>query len=159
MNIKQFADCYKVKIRRDSWDDPIIPGKQFCKDMPERVEYRSHVFDNEDGTNFGVCLMFTSARKWGNARRTLQAANFTIRQNGETEGIGLFNPADKAQAKLALKVAGVKNRRQLSPEQRALLANRLATLRENRSTLHKNGGFKGILATDGTSTVPMGPAV
>ncbi len=135
MDIKTFAEKHRVKIQRDSCNDQIIAGKQFFKDMPhwERTEYRSHVFDYEDGEHFGVCLMFAPPKKWGNARRKLEAAGFAIRQNGDTEGIGLFDPKNSQQAKLALKVAGVKTRRALTPERRQAMSEILAQARVRRA--------------------------
>ena len=130
VSVKQFADKYRVKVQRDTCNDAVIFGKQFCKDMLD--EYRSHVFDCEDGKHFGVCLMFSSPKKWGHARRKLEAVKFTICQNGDTEGIGLFNPDNKQQAKLALKLAGVKTRRELPPERREALIQTLAAARAAR---------------------------
>lgn len=132
MTIKTFAESYRVRTRQDSCGDVIIPGKRYATDMPDRIEYRSHVYDHDDGEHFGVCLTFTSARKWGSVRRKLEAAGFTIRQNGDTEGIGLFNPQDKAQSRLALKLAGVRTRRELSPERREAQARVLAAARAAR---------------------------
>jgi hypothetical protein len=57
--------------------------------------YGHHVYEHGAG-RFGVMLMFDSARKWSNAKKTLIAGGFAIRQNGDTEGTALFDPEDKA---------------------------------------------------------------
>jgi hypothetical protein len=113
--IERFAQKYRVKVRHDTCDEAIISGRR-VKDMPDRPESCSHIFDNGDG-RLGVCLLFTSARTYGNARRTLETAGFAIRQNGHSEGIALFDPADDMQARLALTVAHVRIRRKASPAQ------------------------------------------
>lgn len=128
MDIKSFAETYRVRVKQDSCGDSIIPGRERLN----RVEDRSHIFDYENGEHFGVSAMFGSAKKWGNARRKMEAAGFLVRQNGDTEGIALFNPRDKTQARLALKVAGVKARRTLSPERKEALAKVLAQARAVR---------------------------
>jgi len=126
MTVEQFAKQYRVKMRRDSCGEEIIPGKKFCRDMPDRMEYRSHVYDHGDGARFGVCLLFTSVGKWHNAAKRLLAAGFTLKQNGDTEGTLLFDPTNATQAKAALKGAGVKTRRKLTSEQLTALMAREA---------------------------------
>ncbi len=66
----------------------------------------------------------------------LETAGFRIRQNGEREGIGLFDPTDAKQARLALHIAGVKTSRKLSPELQA--AKRALMIRLNASRHDKN---------------------
>jgi len=89
--IKEFATRYKVKIRRDGCDDMIAPGKQYCTDMPDRVEYHSHVYDHENGEHFGLCLMYApsdesgksgKSGRWSNSKKKLLEAGFQIRQDG-----------------------------------------------------------------------------
>jgi hypothetical protein len=55
MTLKEFAEQYRVRTRRDSCDEEIIPGKKFCKDMPERMEYRSHIYDQAMGGLASAC--------------------------------------------------------------------------------------------------------
>jgi hypothetical protein len=94
--------------------------------------YDHHVYEHGAG-RFGVMLMFDSARKWSNAKKTLIAGGFAIRQNGDTEGMALFDPEDKAQARLALKIAGARIRRQLSPEKREAVVKRLEAAQVERA--------------------------
>lgn len=135
MDIKAFASTYKVRTKQDGCGDPIIPGKQFATDMPDRLEYRSHVFDYQDGQHFALCLMFApsghsgKSAKWTYAKQKLIAAGFAVRQDGEAEGIALFDPTDKVQARLAVRLAGIKTRRPLSPEKAVALATRLQAAR------------------------------
>jgi len=64
------------------------------------------------------------------AKKKLVAAGFEIRQDGDCEGSALFDPHDREQVKLALKLAGIRTRRELSPEKKAILVARLTAGRE-----------------------------
>ena len=91
------------------------------------METRSSQADSEtffDGyvSGLGVYVEYATAKKWNYARRAMQAAGFTIRQDAEREGIAVFDPTNKTQVKLALRVARVKTRRQVTPAQLAVLA-------------------------------------
>lgn len=79
--------------------------------MPDRVEYYSHVFDYSNGQSFGLCLLLETTRKWESYKRRAVAAGFILRQDAETEGTLLFDPANKAQVRLAFKLAGIKPKR------------------------------------------------
>ena len=70
--------------------------------------------------------------KWANARKKLVNAGFAIKQDGDAEGIALFDPEHKAQARLALKLAGIRTR-ELSPERKVALAAQLIAARAKRA--------------------------
>jgi hypothetical protein len=103
MTIEQFAERFKVKTKRDECGDTIIPGKQH-----KFADGQSSIFGGYDDGQLGVALLFGTKKKWGNARRKLQAEAFTVRQDGDTEGILTFNPENAKQARLAIKAAGVR---------------------------------------------------
>jgi hypothetical protein len=111
VDIKGFAERYRVKTKRDSCGDDIVAGKR-----------ASHVFDNGDGKWFGILLLLESKMKWTYAKKKLVAAGFTIKQDGDTEGTALFNPGDRQQARLAFRQARIRVRKELSPAQVAVLA-------------------------------------
>ncbi len=50
------------------------------------------------------------------------AEGFVPKQDGDREGLLLFDPEDAAQGRVALKIARVKLRRTMSPKQVASLA-------------------------------------
>jgi len=153
MDIAQFAETHSVRTRRDECGEVFVPGKRWkVQPIPkfrparELYTYGHQIYDHGDG-RFGVMLMFPvdngkeiggsgKSAKWGNARKKLLAAGFTLKQNGDAEGACLFNPSNKAQAKLALKLAGVKQRRvsNMTPEQRKAVAERLAASRSAIAT-------------------------
>ncbi len=124
MTLEQFAETYHVRTKRDSLNDTIIPGFQFCTDMPKRQEYRSHIFDGFSDGRLGLCLLFTTRKRWTYARQKLLAAGFTIKQNADTEGTALFDPENSHQAKLALRLARIKTIKNYSgtPTQAQLFA-------------------------------------
>jgi hypothetical protein len=138
MDITDFAQQHRVRTRRDECGEMIIPGKLW-KRQPTRRIYGHHVYDCGDG-RFGALLMFHvdagheiggsgKTAKWTFAKEKLKAAGFSIFRDGDAEGIALFNPEDKQQSRLALKIAGCRLRRQLSPERSQALADRLAVAR------------------------------
>jgi hypothetical protein len=60
-------------------------------------------------------------KKWGNIRRAAVAAGMILRQNGDSEGSISFDPWNREQARLAIKIAKVRPKRVLSPEHKAKL--------------------------------------
>jgi hypothetical protein len=110
--IKQFAETYRVLTRRDDCGELIVPGRM------------GHVYEHGPG-RFGVYVECATKRAWSAAKQTLMAAGFTVRQNGDTEGTALFDPANGPQVRLALETVRVRKRRALTHEQRQAMAERL----------------------------------
>lgn len=118
--VKQFADTYRVRARRDECGELILPGRV------------GHVYEHGPG-RFGVYLSCASARAWSAAKRALTGEGFTIRQNGDMEGTALFDPANAQQARLALDIARIRKRRVLTPEQRQKMAVQLRSIKRGVS--------------------------
>jgi hypothetical protein len=116
--LEDFAVNHRLRTRKDGCGDYVIPG-----------ENQHQIFDNGDG-RLGVLLMFDTVGKWNNRRKLMTAAGFESRQDAETEGTCLFDPTDRAQAKLAIKLTGARAKRVLSPEKAKALAERLKAARE-----------------------------
>jgi hypothetical protein len=141
MTIEHFAEKYHARTRTED-GETFIPGTQW--DAEHSTTNGHQVYEYGDG-RLALLLMFPvdaeaheiggsgKSAKWVHARKKLIEAGLTIKQNGDAEGVALFNPEDKAQAKLALKMAGVRTR-QLSPERKAALATQLAAARAKKST-------------------------
>ena len=114
ISLTNFAEKNRLKVMRDGRGDPIILGKQ------------GHLYEYS-ATELGVMFMppRTQAepwgrwcpKTWGNFKRAAAAAGMTLRQNGDSEGCLSFAPCNKAQVKLALKIAQVRSKRQRTPEQ------------------------------------------
>jgi hypothetical protein len=129
MTVQEFAEQYRVRVRRDTCGEEIISGKRFCKDMPDRLEYRSHFYDHVNG-RFGLCLLFATAAKWTYAKRRLSTLmHFALKQEGDREGTLLFDPSDPKQARTAIREAKVKYRRVLTEADRIARADRLKRVR------------------------------
>jgi len=112
MTITDFATKYMLKVCRDTHDGTgIIPG------TPDE----SHIYE-WDGTELGI-MFITPATKparpffWRKHRDAGIAAGMRLIQNGEAEGCLGFDPTNPEQVKIALKLAGVKRKRRISPEQ------------------------------------------
>lgn len=107
VDIREFADNHRLKTRIDDDLTKIIPGK--C----------GHLFEYDDDL-LGVMVMPNLPRRnyWGYVRASLIQAGFQLVQDGDGEGSATFNPADPKQVKLAIRAAGIKRRRILSPENR-----------------------------------------
>ena len=114
MTLAIFAEKNRLKVMRDGRGDPVILGKQ------------GHLYEYS-ATELGVMFMppRTQAepwgrwcpKSWGNFKRAAAAAGMTLRQNGDSEGCLSFDPCNKAQVTLALKIAQVRPKRQRTPEQ------------------------------------------
>jgi excisionase family DNA binding protein len=147
-SLEKFAETYRIRIRKDECGEPVIFGRLW-KNQPipkfgphrpaSEYHYGHQIFDNGDG-RLAVLLMFESPAKWTFAERKLVAAGFTVKQSGISKGIPpffdrhgedvvLFDPTNKKQAKLALRISGARIKRVLTPEQKNVLATRLAEAR------------------------------
>ncbi|MGA7766026.1 MAG: hypothetical protein WCA27_07340 [Candidatus Sulfotelmatobacter sp.] len=117
MSITDFAEKYRLKVRRDPDDGTdIVPG----------THDQSHIYEWNESE---LAVMFiTPATKparpffWRKHRDSGFAAGMRLIQNGDAEGCLGFDPTRPDQVKIALKLAGVKRKRQISPAQAATLA-------------------------------------
>lgn len=105
MNIREFSELHRVRTKRDTCGETIIPGK------------RGHIYEHGSG-QFGVLLMFETAKKWGNSKRRMEAAGLEVTLDCDTEGMVLFYPTDKKMAQVAIREAGIKRIRVMSEKQR-----------------------------------------
>ncbi|HKF05450.1 MAG TPA: hypothetical protein VKB49_24240 [Candidatus Sulfotelmatobacter sp.] len=126
MKLTEFAERFRVKTKVDSCGEQIIPGKPY---KTRRPEDRNQIFDYGDDEHFGVSLLLTTARQWGNAAKRLLAVGMTVLQEGDTEGTLLFDPANASQVRAAPKEAGIKRRRVLSLDDRLARAAHLKRAR------------------------------
>ena len=63
----------------------------------------------------------------------------TLRQNGDGEGVFWFDPENKEQARLAIRFAGVRPKKQISDEHKAKLLAGLERYRNSRSGAIQGG--------------------
>jgi hypothetical protein len=104
--VQRFAQTNRLKTKIDGDGTLIIPGKL------------GHIYQY-DHWNLGVMVVPRTLRVkyWGVTRRKLLALGFAVVQYGDCEGAALFDPANAEQARAAIRVAGIKRKRQLSPAQ------------------------------------------
>ena len=127
MTLADFAGKHRLKVRRDDHGDTTILGKQ------------GHLYEYS-ATELGVMFMPPRTesepwgrwcpKTWGNFKRAAAAAGMTLRQNGESEGCLSFDPKNNEHAKLAIKIAKVRPKRQPTPDQ---VARFLAAVQNARS--------------------------
>jgi hypothetical protein len=106
--VQRFAIMHRLKTKLDEDTTRIIPGKH------------GHIYEHGNGL-LGVVVMPNPPRKhyWGFTRSLLLGLNFRVIQSGDGEGAATFDPNDHEQAAAAaIRSAGVKCKRRISPEQR-----------------------------------------
>jgi hypothetical protein len=104
MNSEQFAELYSLKTRKDADGSKIISGKF------------GHIYEYGGG-GFGVMVMPNPPRKqyWGHTKAAFLSSYLHIVQDGDGEGAATFNPMDAEQVKQAIRAAGIKRIRTVSP--------------------------------------------
>lgn len=130
MKFPEFAETNRLKVTRDECGDAIIAGKQ-----GQLYPYT----ESEMGVMFMPPKTKTDSygrwcpKVWGNFKRAAAAIGMVLTQDGDSEGCLSFDPLSKEQVKLAVKIAGVRVRKTLSPERKAALAATLAAARSQRT--------------------------
>jgi hypothetical protein len=111
--IRAFADHNRLSISRDVDRTSVIRGRAGC-----------HLYEHDEG-ELGLLVLREGQdprpRRWAAIREKCLAAGMTLRQNGHDEGSVTFDPDNRQQSRLAIKIAGARPKRQLSPEHRAKL--------------------------------------
>ena len=83
-----------------------------------------HLYEYDEG-ELGLLVLSEvqnpRPRRWAAIRKKCLAAGMILRQNGDDEGALSFDPNNRQQSRLAIKIAGYRPKRQLSPEHRAKL--------------------------------------
>jgi hypothetical protein len=121
--IQDFADKWRLKMSRTDDGEKIVAGR-----LGDAHIYQYSL------TELGVAFVpgKWTPKTWGNQKRAATAIGMTLRQNGDTEGTLSFDPANRAQSTLALRIAKARAKRILSPERAAAGAARLAKARLGR---------------------------
>jgi len=129
MNIEVFAQKHSVKIKRDACNDLTIQGKS------------GHIGDGYSDSWLGVYLSCETPKTWTYAKKKLVASGMRVRQDGDMEGVLLFDPTNRAQVRLALKAASIFPKRRTSVPSPAQLAAR-AAFANSRGTVLKRSGHE-----------------
>jgi hypothetical protein len=111
--IYTFAEQNRLRTSRETDGTTVIRGQVGC-----------HLYRYSD-SELGLMILSegenTRTRRWSGIRKKCLAAGMILRQNGEDEGAMSFNPNDRQQSRLAIKISGARPKRQLSPEHKAKL--------------------------------------
>ena len=111
--IHTFAQQNRLPTSRESDGTRVIRGQAGC-----------HLYEYSD-SELGLIVLSDAKdarpRRWAGIRKKCLAVGMTLRQNGDDEGALSFDPNNRKQARLAIKVSGARPKRQLSPEHRAKL--------------------------------------
>jgi hypothetical protein len=123
MTIQEFGKKYRVKTREDNCGETIAPGKGWGFQKPDGGGHIYEYSTTEMGAIF-VTPVSKPARTmfWNKMRKACSAAGMTLRQCGDAEGAFSFDPENSEHVRLAMKLAGVRPKRRMSPNQLALLA-------------------------------------
>jgi hypothetical protein len=111
--IERLAATHRLKVTKEA-EDLVILGRQ------------GQIYERDD-EQLAVMFMPPSTPKepmgrwcpkiWGNFRRKGEAIGMKTVQCGDSEGCLEFDHRDKAQVKLATKIAGVRAKRTRTPQQ------------------------------------------
>ena len=110
--LEKFAEKHRARITRDRSDDTnVIAGRS------------GHLYEYGEDL-LGVMFMPPPTagqpwgkwqpRTWNNFKRAGQTVGMTMLQDGDSDGCMGFDPENPRQSKLALKMAGIKAKRQIS---------------------------------------------
>ncbi len=126
MNLTEFAEKHRLKLKRDKQDDTvIIPGHKG----------KSHAYEYGEGLLGVVVMPETGTSNWWTAaRKAFVAAGMQVRQNGDCEGAATFDPNNPAQVRVVFKYAGILRRREVSSAQRESLVKARAMAPQNLMT-------------------------
>ena len=112
----------------------------------EALDLRESAYRNDEELAVMHILPATKParpRVWNRMRDLCTAAGMVLRQKGDAEGALSFNPENREQVKLAIKLAGVKRKRQMSEKQKAVAetALRLALARKRGTAVPTEGAL------------------
>jgi|GEM_PF-1212436 len=108
-----FAEQNRLHTSRDVDGTTVIRGQAGCQ-LYEYDEGELGLLVISQGQN-------PRPRRWIAIRKKCLEAGMTLRQNGDDEGALCFDPNNRQQSRLAIKIAGCRPKRQLSPEHRERL--------------------------------------
>ena len=127
--IHKFAENNRMRVTRDDCGDAIIAGKQ--GQLYSYTESEMGVMFLPPKTTEYSCGRWCP-KLWGSFKRAAALIGMALKQDGDSEGCLSFDPQNAEQVKLAVKIAKVRIRKELSPERKAALAATLAVARVQR---------------------------
>jgi len=123
ISLECFAETHHLSLKKDGCGDHVIPGAS------------GHIFDGYADGRLGVYVDGESPKAWTYARRKLEQTGMTIRQNRDVDGVAVFDPANREQARVAIRITGARVRRMAGPPSPAQIAPRAAFADRRRNSL------------------------
>jgi hypothetical protein len=123
MTIQAFATDHRLKVTKDTCDDPAIMGRIGQSNIYEYSADELGVMFITDGKKE------PRTQTWNKFKAACLGAGMTIHQSGDAEGAFSFDPTNKTQARVAIKGIKARVKRQMTPEQASAGAARLAKYR------------------------------
>ena len=115
---EKFAKQYRLRITSDTCGDPIVQGRLYkdanISEFSEDKLAMCFLVDGRPGAPSRQGLFNSTKAK-------CLEAGMTLHQEGDQEGIFVFDPTNAEQSKLAIKGVRAHVKKQLSPEQVAKL--------------------------------------
>jgi hypothetical protein len=111
MDIFQFAEKHRLKVSKDDCGDLAIQGR-LSRDASISEYGEGHLAMSflTDGRCTPRTALFNTVRKG------CLAAGMTLRQEGDAEGVFVFNPHDPVQARLAIRSIKARAKRIMTPK-------------------------------------------
>ena len=116
--LRDFSHKHRLKTSRDECGELIVRGQQ------------GQIYEHSD-SDLGVLFSPNDfhPRRWSHLRKKALAAGLRVVQDGDGEGAFVFDRTKPHQAKVAIKIAGVRKRRLVSQARREQLLSYLAKAR------------------------------
>ena len=113
MNIQEFAEKYRLRVKRAEDGELIVPAKlgHLYSHDPDRGIFGLVLEAPADDSSLDNTLR---ARK-----RKAEREGFEVHQEGDFEAVLLFDANDPKKVRLAIRLVGAKRKRTLTAEQRA----------------------------------------
>jgi hypothetical protein len=126
MTLREFAEKHNLRLKRDNDDTSVVEGR-----TGQLYEY--------SGSELGVLILppTYTPRLYSAIKKKCLSSGMSLLQDGDAEGTFSFDPTDKEQATMAIKVAQVRPKKQISEAHKRKLLNGLQT--------RKNSGAGPIL--------------
>jgi hypothetical protein len=123
--IEKFAKEHRLKVTKDSCGDDVVVGRLYPRDAN---------ISEFGGGMLAMCWLTWESRKakFNSVKRECLEAGMTLHQEGDDEGIFLFDPSNSKQATLAISSVKAKVKKQVSEATKARLVATLANARQRK---------------------------
>ena len=137
-----FAKAHRLRTATDECGEIIIPGNKktashlfFFGNWPGEPDARTCgvMFMPDPHGRWKESEMAARRKAWNNRRQALEQAGCLVVCDADGEGYARFDSLDRKQVQTAMKVAGVRPKKQLSAESLATLSTRLKIVRHSHN--------------------------